>query len=73
MDAHPQFAEAEILDTTKPPTELLPRHAEPECLGEEGLRDDALHSKALGWSPCLLQPTFLQLQEFVSALLVWRI
>jgi hypothetical protein len=67
-----QIAEAELLDAAKPSSELLPRHVEPECLGQEGLRDDALHREALGRSLRPLKPPLLQLHEFALSLFIGR-
>jgi hypothetical protein len=70
VNTHPQIAEAELLEATNPPPELLPRHVEPECLGKDCLCDDALHCKALGWSFRLLNPPLLQLQKFAFPIFI---
>jgi hypothetical protein len=67
MNTHSQITEAELMETTKPPAKLSPGHVKAESLGEEGLRNGALHRKALGWSSCPLKPSPLQLPEFALA------
>ncbi|MGZ3458947.1 MAG: hypothetical protein ACXU86_10645 [Archangium sp.] len=68
MNTHPQkIAEAELLETAKPPTELLPWHPLAVCFGEDGTCDDALHREALGRGLRFLNPALLQLEELALA------
>ncbi|HEX5746874.1 MAG TPA: hypothetical protein VFZ09_11575 [Archangium sp.] len=73
MDAHAQISEAELSQTTKPPAKLLPRHPVTVRLGQEGIRNNALHREALRSGLCLLEPVLLQLEEFALASLIGRL